>query len=309
MTNRTKHELTLSINDKLLAYSTENNISSIADYPPRIVLSKQIVDSIRRVEYFERARRRVNCDTIIDPNVPGFDPVLASIKFTMESREDEAAWLLFLVVHFGKNYRSKWQLLKEVYGLLGLGTLTFDYYINNKKWFSTWLKDHHLELIGMFGNHRKFETKKYGNPRSIDNVFSSFLNWYCPSNGYNNVFDYALQETDDSRDAFDFLYSKMNSIVSFGRLARFDYLTMVAKTKLYNIIPSRAYISGNNGPRSGANLLFFNNSSHPASSEELEALVSELASYLELGAFEMQILEDALCNWQKDPLNYHLFKG
>ena len=55
---------------------------------------------------------------------------------------------------------------------------------------------------------------------------------------------------------FDYLYRSMDAVASFGRMAKFDYLTMVAKLGLAPIEPGSTYMPGATGPLSGARLLF-----------------------------------------------------
>jgi hypothetical protein len=48
----------------------------------------------------------------------------------------------------------------------------------------------------------------------------------------------------------------MRAVASFGRTARFDYLTMVGKLGLAGIEPGSTYMQGATGPFTGACLLF-----------------------------------------------------
>jgi hypothetical protein len=87
----------------------------------------------------------------------------------------------------------------------------------------------------------------------------------------------------------------------FGRLARFDYLTMVGKLELAPIRPGSAYIKGSTGPLLGAKLLFGD-----GSATNLDKWVVQLDRKLQVG---MQVLEDSLCNWQKSPDQFKSFQG
>jgi hypothetical protein len=94
----------------------------------------------------------------------------------------------------------------------------------------------------------------------------------------------------------------MHVVASFGRLARFDYLAMVGKLGLAQIEPGSTYLQGSNGPLEGARLLF----GKAASAADLDAWLLELESELHVG---MQVIEDALCNWQKSPAEFIPFRG
>jgi hypothetical protein len=94
----------------------------------------------------------------------------------------------------------------------------------------------------------------------------------------------------------------MDAVASFGRTARFDYLTMVGKLGLAQIEPGSTYMQGSTGPLQGARLLF----GEAASAAALDAWLVELDGVLDVG---MQVLEDALCNWQKSPEKFIPFRG
>jgi hypothetical protein len=44
------------------------------------------------------------------------------------------------------------------------------------------------------------------------------------------------------------LYSGLNAVISFGRTAKFDYLTMLKKTGLLEAEPGHAFLNGATGP-------------------------------------------------------------
>ena len=68
------------------------------------------------------------------------------------------------------------------------------------------------------------------------------------------------------------------------------------------------YMQGATGPYQGALLLFGENSRPKLSQSELEAWLVRLEAHLDL-YFGMQVLEDALCNWQKSPRKFKPFRG
>ena len=105
----------------------------------------------------------------------------------------------------------------------------------------------------------------------------------------------------DPRRAFGELMRSMTAVDSFGRTAKFDFLTMVGKLKLASIEPDSPYIIGSTGPRAGAELLF-GVVQRPAA---LNQLSIELEAKLGVG---MQVIEDALCNWQKSPDKFIPFR-
>lgn len=98
----------------------------------------------------------------------------------------------------------------------------------------------------------------------------------------------------------------MNNVLRFGRTAKFDFLTMLAKLNIMDIEADSTYMAEATGPRRGANLLFGGSTSNIYSTTLLENWVSELDSYLNVG---MQVMEDSLCNWQKSPERFIRFRG
>ena len=106
----------------------------------------------------------------------------------------------------------------------------------------------------------------------------------------------------DPQKAFRELYRTMDGIASFGRTARFDYLTMIGKLRLAPIEPDSTYMQSSTGPLRGARLLF----GVQASPAQLDQWLIKLDARLGVG---MQVLEDALCNWQKSPKEFIPFRG
>lgn len=99
---------------------------------------------------------------------------------------------------------------------------------------------------------------------------------------------------------FKYLYDSIDAVASFGRTGRFDYLTMVGKLGLTAVEPGSTYMQGATGPLNGARLLFGGNPQAAFGAATLDQWLVELDAELDL-YFGMQVLEDALCNWQKNP--------
>jgi hypothetical protein len=109
-----------------------------------------------------------------------------------------------------------------------------------------------------------------------------------------------------AHSTFDYLYRSLDQVTSFGRMAKFDYLTMVGKLELADIEPGIPYLNGATGPLEGAQLLFTGRRNAQLKPRQLEALVVQLGAHLNVG---MQVMEDALCNWQKSPGRFRAFRG
>jgi len=273
---------------------------------------EQLVESIRRIKYVSVIGTRPLSKLRTDPSSDLFDPIRAAVLHKLQGNFDEAFWLVFLFVHFGKDLRTGWRLVRDIYG--GLGGPLWDWTrasINSKE-LRKWLEENEATLRGgdgikrRFGNHRKYETLKSSSDRAPGKVIESYVAWVHPPRTHQVlVQDSRDRVGSNPRRMFDHLYISMDKIVSFGRTARFDYLTMIGKTGLAPIEPASAYLQGANGPLDGARLLFGKDGAGAAT---LDPLVLQLEAHLGLN-FGMQVLEDALCNWQKSPGKFRPFRG
>jgi hypothetical protein len=81
---------------------------------------------------------------------------------------------------------------------------------------------------------------------------------------------------------------------------------MIGKIGLSNIEPGKPYLAGATGPLRGARLLFLGDLSARADLTTLESLSITFGASLGVG---MQVVEDALCNWQKSPNAFKAFRG
>jgi hypothetical protein len=68
-------------------------------------------------------------------------------------------------------------------------------------------------------------------------------------------------------------------------------------------------MQGATGPLSGARLLFGGKITAKLGWSDLDAWLVELEADLDVGIHGMQVLEDALCNWQKSPKRFKPFRG
>jgi hypothetical protein len=109
----------------------------------------------------------------------------------------------------------------------------------------------------------------------------------------------------DPHIIFDALYGEL-PVISFGRLGKFDYLAMIGRYGVAPIEAGSAYLDGATGPAMGAHLLFDGRRDGSSTNEDLQNLLDALDVDLSVG---MQVMEDALCNWQKKPLTFEHFKG
>ena len=278
----------------------------------RDVFLEQLVESVHRVEFVDVIQSKTISPRRMNPADEIFDPIRAAVLYRDCGEYDEAFWLVFLFVHFGK-FRGEWNYIRDIYGALGGAQIwSWTGVSQNLEAFTAWMETHENEIRNGagprgFGNHRKYETLRADAQRSPGAVVQSYVNWVAPPRTHIELFETSRSIPDnDSHSRFHALYKSMDSVLSFGRTAKFDYLTMIGKLNLFDISPGSTYMSNSTGPISGAKLFIHNDVNYRVRVQELEEMLSDLDDILNVGK---QVLEDALCNWQKSPNRFIRFRG
>ena len=294
------------IREVLAKYVDDWPLPGIKDTDARECLIAQLIDSFRRVNYYLTIDSRSISENRLNPASASFDPLRAAILHKRRGNINEAFWLAFLTTHFGRNLHTGWRLLTDVYRGLG----------DRVKWdwqtitghvgeFREWLDEAETELKsnGKFGNHRKYENCNGSKVRGTGAAIASYVSWIGQDHDHVQMINHAKDAAgDDPHELFEFLYRNMN-VTTFGRMGKFDYLTAIGKLGLVDIEPGNTYLNESTGPLRGMRVLFGN-----YDSGTLDLLLEELEARLSF-PFGMQILEDAICNWQKSPSIYRYFKG
>lgn len=269
------------------------------------VLATQFVASLRREAYYKCVQQKSISSQRADPNHGSFDAERAVAYHVQHSNIDEAAWLVFLMTHFGKPADMGWIRLRDVYGRLGGGIWDWRTVSANPGAFGSWLAKNWQNIGGKFGNHRKYETLRPGANREMSKVVDSYVAWVGRA-GHRRFFaDFIRRGGNDPYKIFAILYNEM-PVVSFGRLAKFDFLSTIGRYGIAPIEAGSAYLDGATGPASGARLLFDGSQNGQSTNEELQKFLDVLDEDLKVG---MKVIEDALCNWQKSPKKFIHFKG
>ncbi|MGW4461873.1 alpha-glutamyl/putrescinyl thymine pyrophosphorylase clade 3 protein [Micromonospora sp. NPDC004704] len=295
---------------QLNAYEKEvTPLPGISSGSAKHAFLEQLIESERRGRYVKLLLTRNLAQVSANPDTDYFDPLRAAIIKSREGARDEAFWMVFLYVHFGKHRRGGWRYAREVYGRLQQGGLWDWQAVSvNIDEFRSWL-DANLTRIkrpedpGGFGNHRKYESLSGWSKNGTGAVVASYVQWIKSAGSHDSLISAAASAGDETA-AFDTLFRSMTAVHRFGRTAKFDYLTMVGKLELAPIAPGRTYMSGATGPRTGARLLF--GAPKGVSAAWLEQRLRNLEDYLSVG---FDALEDALCNWQKSPTVFKPFRG
>lgn len=303
-------DLYIELGQKLTSYQEEkgNILVGINDPIVKDVFIRQMVDSIKRIKFIRTICNREISPRRINPSDDIFDPLRAAIWYNNNNNIDEAVWLIFLSIHFGKHRVKNWGLLKAVYGRLGNENFwSWNEINNNIHEFTEWLElnQNELKSRGSFSNHRKYESLSGIKPIGTGSIIKSYID--IVGVNHNTFFDTIDEDIlNNPTELFKYLFGKFSRIIRFGRLAVFDFITMLGKIGVINVIPDSPYInSTTTGPLRGAKILYGLDN---ISARELNNYLTDLGNFLELD-FGMQVLEDCVCNWQKDRMNYTLFKG
>lgn len=295
---------------KLRRFDAEfNSIPGIRDATARSVLVAQIIESIRRIEFVHAVRDQQIDPRRVDPSSSLFDPIRAAVLWARSGNADEAFWLVFLATHFGKHVRHGWALTRAVYSGSNGAQWSWATVSADVTGFRDWLAENEASLRARyaFSNHRKYQSLNARSAVGTGAVVASYVNWVRPPRTHLQMIrETHLQVGQNPREVFGALYKSMDDVVGFGRLGKFDLLTMLGKLGIAPIEPGSAYLVGATGPVSGARLLFKDDRNSSMSPRELDAKLIELDAVLGVG---MQVLEDSLCNWQKSPRTFVSFRG
>jgi hypothetical protein len=300
--------LEADLNSKLSSFENIIPLPGISEAAERRSFVRQLVDSIRRIKYVTLIRDKSNSTSAVDPIIGKFNPIKAAAFHCAQGNYDEASWLVFLITHFGKNKFTEWQLVQDVYGTLGTGIWAWQQVCLSPDALGQWI-DQNASLLksrrSNFGNHRKYQSLNF---KHTGKTIISYVDWIGQQHAHAIKFSQLEQSQVNPQKRFRTFYNSMQAVHGFGRTARFDYLAMMGKLQLIDIEPDSVYMKEATGPYAGGQLLFTGSTKGNISREDLDQILSDLNDHLCI-AFGMQVLEDALCNWQKNPKQYIYFRG
>lgn len=293
---------------QLLAHSQNvRPLPGIANPNAPEALAMQIIASLRREDYFRVIQQRgpIGADRA-NPHLDSFEAELGVIHLLQQNAYDEAAWLVFLMVHLAKPSDSGWRRLRDIYGMLGQGRWDWAAISPNPTAFEQWLAANWQLIGGKFGNHRKYESLEPGKQRAMGPAVVEYVRWVNAAGGHRALFSQIIRNAgNDPHVIFDAFFHVL-PIKGYGRLGRFDWAAMLSR---YGFAPAQAgsaYLKTATGPKEGARLLFAGNAKAAVRPSKLQEWLDELDADLQVG---MEVLEDAICNWQKTPTAFVHFKG
>ena len=272
------------------------------------VLVAQLIDSIRRIEYLRVTSIRARSASLYTPYSGSFTPLGGAAAMHKAGRMDDACWLVYLATHFGKHKIDGWNLTEDFYGRFEQGGV-WDWTAASRDpmAISHWLDTAYPDVTNAgrsrrFGNHRKFETLKPG-LKGTGHALATYIRWIGQYGSHQALISHAQRCVGQNpEEVYAYLYKELDKVAKLGRLGKFDLLCNLSNLLIAPILPDMAYITGSSGPKDGARLLFGNE----LSSKRLESACAKLAEHLGVSP---QVIEDALCNWQKCPSTYVYFRG
>lgn len=273
----------------------------------RDTLVAQIIDSDRRRRYASWVRGSNATSKVAGHPISAFQPLMAATHYAQSGDFDEACWLVFLATHFGYHRTNRWALSGNFYHRLGDGgSWTWPAATADTPGMRRWLDANRAELRragGPFGNHRKYVSLSGSAKSGTGEALETYIDWVGTSHSIH--FD-SLTVAGDPKRSFAAAYVAMDAVTQFGRTARFDYLTMLGKLGIVDLEPDKLHLLNATGPLKGARLICCGNREARMPAAELEHCLQQLGDSL---GVSYDILEDALCNWQKSPNQFTSFRG
>ncbi len=258
-----------------------------SEFVAHLVDSGHISDSLRAVA---ASHTGGGCS---DPSSEDFDPRCAAVSHHRRGDIEEACWLVFLATAFDMSPVHGWDIVAAVYrrgnepGLWDWDAASADVVLL-REWLQ---RNRHRFASPVFGNHRKFESLK--DHIGVGRTIESYAAWVHGAGSHQARLDKARRAV----DPFGALFGSMEGIWRFGRLARFDYLCCLEALCITDFAPRKAYLQGATGPLEGAQRMFGAPEGTLAGDPRaLDERLVELEGYLNVG---FDVLEDALCGWQK----------
>ncbi len=261
-------------------------------------LSKQTIDSIRRVEIYKTYLQRANN---AEKNRHSY--YSTNNPFTLAQRSslslETRIWCVYVATYFGKSNASKWTLFNRSVFRPDKSLISFEDIIENREQYFDYLRDLNLFEGSNYSNHRKY-TKK-----SLDG-----------SKGVLNSFDFLIDGIGQFRfvspTSFDTTYRNALAIPNFGRMAAFDFTSSLCKCGLNVQEPESMYHKYSTGPLAALKeILKLAGIRNPPQSLQVDFGRDLLEWFSTHSSIYMiaQVLEDAICNWQKSPRSYGRYFG
>lgn len=253
-------------------------------------LSFQTRDSIRRIEIYSIYRKRAElADKVRLPYSYSTNPLILAQRPSISNLSK--LWFLYLATYFGKSLGSKWTLFKRAAFLNAEGIICVEEIIKDKDAYFKYLRSFDFFAESQYSNHRKYTKKDLLGEKGFIKSANYFL---------DNISQFNFSRQTD----FDRVYNLALKIPSFGRMAAFDYVCTLCKCGLNVAEPNSMYLKYSTGPQAGFKYLLGICGIDLSEIDDIVQTGTEIQEWFQENTtifIVAQVLEDAICNWQKSP--------
>ena len=283
--------------EKLWSKAIKEVLTGKIDSNKLNILAKQTFDSIRRIQIYETYKIKA-----LQASQEKRPFIYTSNPFVLAQRPDlnfeNRAWIIYLATYFGKSNKSKWTLFNRSVFRKDQSIIKFDQIQSDLDGYFKYLYSFDFFQDCTYSNHRKYTAKKLLGSKGLFRSMEYFVN------------NFELYSSEDEME-FHEMYLLSQKIPNFGRLGGFDFTSSLVKCKFNVKEPKSMYADHSTGPLQALELLLklTNNNSSLASQKQLSWDLMEW--FLKKSKIFMtgQVLEDAICNWQKDTRKYIRYTG
>lgn len=283
--------------ENLWRLAIEELLNAKIDAKKLNTLARQTNDSIRRIEIYSSYRQRA-----LQAVNKKHDFSHTSIPFVLAQRSDlslnNSLWVLYVATYFGKSNQSGWELFNRATFDSNKSIMLFEDIQKDLGKYFNYLASFDFFEGCSYSNHRKFTAKRLTSEKSVFESMEYFV---------KNINQYSFEDRID----FHSMYKAAQKVPNFGRLAAFDFSSSLVKCGFNVAEPESMYGENSTGPLNAIGLLLRLTNNNSSSKAKLE-LCSDLMKWFQKNSniFMIgQVLEDAICNWQKNPSTYIRYKG
>lgn len=253
-------------------------------------LSFQTYDSIRRIEVYKTYKKRAEyADSKNLPYHFNTNPLVLAQRPSISKLSK--LWFLYLATYFGKSRASNWVLFKRSAFSESMELILVEEILRNRNLYFTELQKNDFFLGSQFSNHRKYSKKSLLGDKGFIHSANYFL---------DQIGQFNFSESTN----FDIAYNRAQKIPLFGRMASFDYICSLCKCNLQVDQPTSMYLKYSTGPQSGFKYLLKLYGLESPDKEVVIQTGDEILEWFRENTeiyLVAQVLEDAICNWQKEP--------
>ncbi|HRH49314.1 MAG TPA: hypothetical protein PLP23_11235 [Panacibacter sp.] len=283
--------------ENLWKHAIKDLLHSEIDAASLNILARQTNDSIRRIEIYDTYKKRA-----IQAANKKLDFNHTSIPFVLAQRPElsqiNSLWILYTATYFGKSNKSKWELFNRATFSTNGSIMLFEDIKKTLEHYFKYLSSFDFFDGCEYSNHRKFTAKRLTGDKGVFQSMEYLV---------KNIDQYSV----DKKMDFHSMYILAQKIPNFGRLAAFDFSSSLVKCGLNIEEPQSMYAEHSTGPLDALGLLLRLTKNDSSSKAKIKLSYDLMKWFIENTRIFMtgQVLEDAICNWQKNTSSYLKYSG